>query len=53
MNLARVSNNGQIVVQNPSVTAIEEAQSVVADSRYSEDEILADVMDLRYGAARA
>ena len=81
MNLARVSNNGQItvpveirralkvkagdkilffrkdngeiVVQNPNVSAIDKAQSAVAGSLYSEDEILADVMDLRYGAARS
>jgi len=45
-------NNGEIVVQNPSIAAIEEAQSVVADSCYSEDEILADVMDLRYGVTQ-
>lgn len=78
MNLARVSNNGQItvpveirrtlklkpgdkilffqkdngeiVVKNPSITAIEEAQAAVAGDTYSEDEILADVMELRYGS---
>jgi len=80
MNLARVSNNGQItvpieirralkvkagdkllffrkdngeiVVQNPNISAVGEAQTAVAGSAYSENEILADVMDLRYGAAQ-
>jgi len=80
MNLARVSNNGQItvpveirralnvkagdkilfsrrdngeiVVQNPNATAIQEAQTAVIDNNYSEDEILADVMKLRYKAAK-
>jgi len=77
MNLARVSNNGQItvpveirralrvkagdkilffkkdngeiIVQNPNTSAIEEAQAAVDCSHYPEDEILADVMELRYG----
>lgn len=81
MNLARVSNNGQItvpveirralkvkagdkilffkkdngeiVVQNPNISAIEEAQTAVSDNNYPEDEILADVMELRYGAMQA
>jgi len=44
-------NNGEIVVKNPSITAIEEAQAIVATTNYSEEEILADVMDFRYGAA--
>ena len=80
MNLARVSNNGQItvpieirralkvkagdkilflrkdngeiIVQNPNISAIEEAQAAVAGINYSEDEILTDVMNLRYGAKR-
>ena len=79
MNLARVSNNGQItvpveirralrvnagdkilffkkdngeiVVQNPSISAIEEAQTAVSNSNYSEDEILEDVMAMRYGSS--
>ena len=42
--------NGEIIVQNTSITAIQEAQTAVAGSVYSEDEILADVMELRYGA---
>jgi len=40
--------NGEIVVQNTSITAIQEAQATVMDSNYSEEEILADVMELRY-----
>jgi len=80
MNLARVSNNGQItvpieirrslkiktgdkilffqnadgdiVVQNSSIIAIEEAQAAVAGDNYSEEEILADIMELRYGSTR-
>ena len=30
MNLARVSNNGQITVQNTSITAIQEAQTALS-----------------------
>jgi AbrB family looped-hinge helix DNA binding protein len=80
MNLARVSNNGQItvpveirralkvnagdkilffrkdngeiIVQNPNISAIKEAQAAVVECSYSEDEILTDVMNLRYGATR-
>ncbi|MCL1862760.1 MAG: AbrB/MazE/SpoVT family DNA-binding domain-containing protein [Defluviitaleaceae bacterium] len=80
MNLARVSNNGQItvpveirralkiragdkllffrkdngeiVVQNPNISAIAEAQIAVTGSNYSEDEILTDVMNLRYEATQ-
>ena len=80
MNLARVSNNGQITVpveirrilkikagdkilflqkdngeitmQNPNMSVIEEAQKEVNGSDYSEDEILTDVMNLRYKAVR-
>jgi AbrB family looped-hinge helix DNA binding protein len=79
MNLARVSNNGQItvpieirsalrvkagdklffqkengeiIVQNPNMTALGEAQATIADSYYSEDEILADIMESRYDMAR-
>jgi len=42
--------NGEIVVNNTSLVAIGEAQRSVAGSAYSEEEILADVMRLRYGA---
>jgi AbrB family looped-hinge helix DNA binding protein len=41
--------NGEIVVNNTSLAAIGEAQRAVAGSAYSEEEILADVMQLRYG----
>lgn len=40
--------NGEIVVNNTSLIAIGEAQQAVADGAYSESEILADVMRLRY-----
>jgi AbrB family looped-hinge helix DNA binding protein len=42
--------NGEIIVQNPSINAIQGAQSAVANNNYSDDEILKDVMELRYGA---
>ena len=41
------NEHGEIIVQNTSITAIHEAQAAVMDSDYSEDEILADVMELR------
>jgi AbrB family looped-hinge helix DNA binding protein len=41
--------NGEIVVNNTALVAIGEAQRAVAGSAYSEEEILADVMRLRYG----
>jgi AbrB family looped-hinge helix DNA binding protein len=41
--------NGEIVVNNTSLVAIGEAQRAVAGAEYSEEEILADVMRLRYG----
>ena len=41
--------NGEITVNNTSLIAIAEAQESVAGSNYSEDEILTDVMQLRYG----
>jgi hypothetical protein len=39
-------------VNNTSLVAIGEAQQAVAGSAYSEEEILADVMRLRYGDKR-
>ena len=42
-------SNGEIVVNNTALMAITEAQSTVADSDYSEDEVLDDVMASRYG----
>jgi hypothetical protein len=47
MNLARVSNNGEISVINPNISAIGEAQAALAGSEFSDDEILNDVMELR------
>jgi AbrB family looped-hinge helix DNA binding protein len=41
--------NGEIVVNNTSLVAIEEAQRDVMGSVYSEEEILADIMQLRHG----
>jgi len=46
-------DNGEIVVNNTALIAIDEAQAAVAGSTYSEDEILADVMALRYGGHSA
>jgi len=40
--------NGEIVLQNSSVIAIQQAQSKLGDIQLSEDEILQDVMDIRY-----
>ena len=45
--------NGDIVVQNTNITAIQEAQAAVASSNYTEDEILDDVMVSRYGETGA
>ena len=41
--------NGEIVVNNTSLVAIKEAQEAVAGSDYYEEEILSDIMQLRYG----
>lgn len=41
--------NGEIVLKNSSLLAIREAQTALADIDVSEDEILKDVMELRYG----
>ena len=43
-------DNGEIVVNNTSLVAVEEAQTAVAGSNFSEDDVLADIMTLRYGA---
>ena len=45
--------NGEITVNNTSLIAIQEAQESAGGSNYSEDEILADVMQLRYGGQKA
>ena len=44
-----LKENGDIVLRNASFAAVEEAQNTVFGSEYSEDEILADVMEARYG----
>jgi antitoxin PrlF len=43
---------GEIVLQNSSVFAIRQAQSELNGTKRSEDEILQDVMEIRYGKAR-
>jgi AbrB family looped-hinge helix DNA binding protein len=44
--------DGEIAVSNASLVAIAEAQHAVAGSVYSEEDILTDVMKLRYGDTR-
>ncbi len=41
--------NGEIVLQNSSVIAVRQVQDKLGDIQLSEDEILQDVMDIRYG----
>jgi AbrB family looped-hinge helix DNA binding protein len=43
--------NGEVVINNSAVIALERAQAAVADTNYSEEEILADVMNLRYATS--
>ena len=43
-------DNGEIVVNNTALMALDEAQAAVMGSNYSEDEILNDIMELRYGS---
>ena len=45
--------NGEITINNTSLVAISEAQNSDSGGNYSEDEILADVMQLRYGKQNA
>ena len=45
--------NGEIVVNNTSLVAIQEAQVAVAGNNYPEDEILSDIMQLRYGEQKS
>ena len=40
--------NGEIVLQNSSRVAIREAQAALMDVSSSEEEILQDIMELRY-----
>jgi antitoxin PrlF len=44
--------DGEIVLQNSSVFAVQQAQNRLGDINRSEDEILQDVMDVRYGKAK-
>ncbi len=44
--------NGEITLQNSSIIAIREAQDKLSDVQLSEDEILQDVMDIRYDKAK-
>lgn len=41
--------NGEIVLQNSSAIAIQQAQGKLGDIQLSENDILQDVMDIRYG----
>ena len=41
--------NGEVVLKNSSVFAIREAQADLKDVNISEEDILNDVMSLRYG----
>lgn len=40
--------NGDIILQNSSKVAIAEAQAALKDIKVSEDDILQDIMELRY-----
>ena len=40
---------GEIVLKNSSLLAIREAQAALSDIDVSEEDILKDVMELRYG----
>ena len=46
-------DNGEFVINNTALVAIEEAQTAVANSKYTEDEILADIMEMRYGTKQS
>ena len=41
--------NGEVVVNNSSLLALQEAQDAVEGTNFSEDEILEEVMRVRYG----
>ena len=42
--------NGEIIMQNSSSLAIKEAQAGLKDVNISEDDIMQDIMKLRYGS---
>ena len=44
--------NGEVIVNNASLVAVQEAQHSVVGSDFPEEEILAEVMSLRYGESR-
>ena len=41
--------DGEIIVNNTSLVAIQAAQAAVAGSKYPEDEVLGAIMQSRYG----
>ncbi|MCL2504518.1 MAG: AbrB/MazE/SpoVT family DNA-binding domain-containing protein [Coriobacteriia bacterium] len=41
--------DGEILVNNAAALALQNAQAAVAGSQFSEDEVLAEVMRVRYG----
>jgi AbrB family looped-hinge helix DNA binding protein len=46
-------DGGEMVIQNASLAAIEKAQKAFKELDYSEEEILADIMQMRYGDKKA
>lgn len=44
--------NGEIILQNSSKIAIREAQAALKDINVSEEDILKDVMELRYSRGK-
>lgn len=44
-----LEKNGEVVLKNSSLLAIREAQASLSDIDMSEDDILSDVMEVRYG----
>ena len=44
--------NGEVTVSNSAVIALERAQAAVVNTEFSEEEILAEVMNLRYGTPK-
>ena len=43
------NDNGEVVVNNSSLLALQDAQKAVEGTAFSEDEILEEVMRIRYG----
>jgi len=41
--------SGEVIVNNSSLFALQEAQEAVAGTDFSEEEVLAEVMKIRYG----